>query len=159
MTVHWSHFLGDSFFLLLSVLWIQCCTEFFGPFSIIMVILRLAPVLPLILGLGGSISAGGVSEGGVSPGGVRSSSESITGLIARGIAAAFEGCTINFRGLGGSSSISQSLFCSAGSKVNIAGLVFSPWWHTVDSLNLPSSAMNTRPERMSIAQYYVAVCE
>jgi hypothetical protein len=34
---------------------------------------------------------------------------------------------IAFGSLGGSSSISESLSCSAGSKANFAGLVFSNW--------------------------------
>ena len=91
-----------------------------------MAILTLAAVLPLLLGLG-------ISGGSVSGGGVGSSSESSMGLIARGNAVAFGGCIMAFwdciiaLGLGGSSSISESLSCSVGSKGNFAGLVFSNW--------------------------------
>ena len=114
----------------------------FGPCSIIMAMLTLAAVLPLVLGIGvsgcgvsrGVVSGGGVSGGGVSGGCVRSSSKSSIGLIARGNAAAFEGftlafgdCIIAFGTLGGSSSISKSLSCSAGSKANFVGLVCSNW--------------------------------
>jgi hypothetical protein len=85
-----------------------------------MAMLTLAAVLPLLLGLD-------VSGGGVSGGGVRSSSESSMGLIARGNAVAFGGCIMAFGdciialGLEGSSSISESLSCLAGSKGNFAG--------------------------------------
>jgi len=88
-----------------------------------MAMLTLAAVLPLLLGFGGSISGGGVSGGGM-----RSSSESSIGLIARGNATAFGGCTMAFgeciTTLGGPS-MSESLSCSAGSTVIFVGLVFS----------------------------------
>ena len=108
-----------------------------------MAMLTLAAVLLLLLGFGG-----GVSGGGVSGGGVRSSSELSIGLIARGNEVAFGGstmvlgdcimafgdcimalgvCTIAFGGLGGSSSMSESLSCSAGLRVIFAGLVCSNW--------------------------------
>jgi len=89
----------------------------------------LAAVLPLLLGIGGGVSAGGVSGGGV-----RSSSELSIRLIGRGKARgnedAFEGCTLAFGDcittLGGSS-IAESLSLSAGSKEIFVGLVFSSW--------------------------------
>jgi hypothetical protein len=99
-----------------------------------MAMLTFATVIQLHLGFGGGISGGGVSEGCISGGGVRSSSESSIGLIPGGNAVAFGGSTLVFRdsimafgGLGGSSSISESLSCSAGSKANFVDLVFSRW--------------------------------
>jgi len=90
-----------------------------------MAIATLAAALPLHLSIGG---------GGVSGGGVRSSSRWSIGLIARGHAAdfggctvAYGGCTIALGGIGGSSSIAESLFCSAHSKANLVTLVFSSW--------------------------------
>jgi len=62
------------------------------------------------------------------------------------------GCTVSF-GLEGSSSISESLSCSAGSRVIFAGSVFSSWGDRVDSTNLTSRAMNTQPKLTSITRY------
>jgi len=98
-----------------------------------MAMLTLAAVLALLLGFGG-----GVSGGGVSGNGVRSLSESSIRLITQVNAVAFADSTMDFGDciialggcmvafdLGGSSLISESVSCSAGSRVISAGLVFS----------------------------------